>query len=289
MSKEFDKIILDHYDSEAESYGLDPNSTMLDVVVRERETELIGRFVNLAVGSIRAQGISDTDISICDVGCGNGYTLMTLSLQYPDITFRGFEFSPSMRALAESRFISTPGVSISKGDVRSIDATDAVFDIVVCQRVLINLLDPVDQTSGLAELARVIRPGGHLLSIEAFQEPLIELNLARDEFDLTPLTAAHHNLYLSSDFYTQQQSLVPIISSTLEPGLPGDFLPSNFLSSHYFVSRVLHPLALGPDRPFSRNSRFVDFLTNSIDRPIGDYAPIKAHAFRKVNNGGAQL
>jgi hypothetical protein len=134
---------------------------------------------------------------------------------------------------------------------------------------------------GLSELARVTKLGGYLLTIEAFEEPLARLNEARQEFDLPLLEPAYHNLYISKDFFAAEASLTPATGPMIEPGLPQDFLPNNFLSSHYFVSRVLHPLALGPNRPFIRNSHFVRFMTAALDRPAGDYAPIKAHAFKK--------
>lgn len=282
MFNSCDDIIRGHYDGQAKELGLEPTSTMLDLTVRRRETELISRFCGLVIDSILRQGNANAEIAVCDVGCGNGYTLLALSEQYLDVKFQGFEFTPSLRELAESRFRCVNNVMVSHGDVRAIDCADGMFDIVLCQRVLINLLNPVDQLAGLAELARITRPGGHLLSIEAFQGPLACLNEARAEFDLPPLGAASHNQYLPSDFYSAEPCLVPLTGPMLDLGLPLDFLPSNFLSSHYFVSRLLHPLALGPTKQFTRNSHFVLFLTEAFNQPIGDYAPIKAYAFRRV-------
>ena len=51
MSKDYDEIIRKHYDAQANELGLEPTSTMLDLTVRERETELIERFVGLALSS----------------------------------------------------------------------------------------------------------------------------------------------------------------------------------------------------------------------------------------------
>jgi hypothetical protein len=92
---------------------------------------------------------------------------------------------------------------------------------------------------------------------------------------------AHHNQYLKADFYRAEPSLRPLSGAELDSNLPDDFLPSNFLSSHFFVARVLHPLALDPSKPFSRNSHFVTFLSEALGKPVGDYSPIKAQAFKK--------
>lgn len=282
MSKSYDHLVVQHYDAQAQEHGLEPTSTMLDITVRRRETSLIERFVDLAIGLRRREARTDSEISICDVGCGNGFTIQGLSNQYPDINFQGFEFTPLLLELAQSRFRTASNTKVSYGDVRCLEAYDEQFDVVLCQRVLINLLDPLDQRAGLAELARITRPGGYLLSIEAFEGPLASLNTARAEFDLPPLSPAHHNRYLPDDFYSAEASLIPVTGPMLDPNLPLDFLPSNFLSGHYYVSRVLHPLALGPNRQFKRNSHFVLFFTEAFSQPIGDYAPIKAYAFRRV-------
>ena len=282
MPKSYDQFISQHYDAQAQEHGLEPTSTMLDVTVRRRETELIERFIALAIELLHRECRTDGNLSICDVGCGNGFTLEVLSKQYPDINFQGFEFTPSLLELAQSRLSTANNTKVSYGDVTRLEAYSEQFDVVLCQRVLINLLDSVDQQTGLAELARITRPGGYLLSIEAFESPLARLNAARAEFDLPPLSPAPYNRYLPDDFYSAEASLAPLSTPVLDASLPFDFLPSNFLSSHYFVSRVLHPLALGPNRQFKRNSHFVLFLTEAFSQPIGDYSPIKAYAFRRV-------
>jgi len=280
MNREYDHRILDHYDKQAAELGLNPAVTMLDSTVRERETRLIEHFVTLCVNRLRKSGFHDNQITVCDVGCGNGTTLEVLRLGFPEVMFHGIELTPSMLELAQNRFRDTPNVTVSHGDVRNLKI-GKLFNILLCQRVLINLLDSDDQKSALRKLAGTMEKGGYFLSIEAFSEPMDSLNTARTEFGMPPLEPAHHNLYLSSNFYTSEPSLVPLEGPRLEEGLAIDFLPANFLSSHYFVSRVIHPLALGPDRPFLRNSHFVAFLTEAIDRPIGDFSPIKAHSFIK--------
>ena len=279
MPNSYDQLIQEHYDDEAREHSLEPSSTMPDVTVRQLETRLVERFVGLAIGSLAP---NSRPLAVCDVGCGNGFTLEVLRERYPTMDYQGFEFTPSLRELAQSRFTQATNVSISPGDIRRLDCDSAQFDVTLCQRVLINLLDADDQRAALSELARVTRPGGYLLSIEAFVGPLANLNAARSEFDLPPLEQAYHNRYLPDDFFSAEPSLTPVNGPMVRADLPVDFLPSNFLSSHYFASRVLHPLALGPHRPFIRNSHFVLFLTRALNPAIGDYAPIKAHSFQRV-------
>jgi hypothetical protein len=52
---------------------------------------------------------------------------------------------------------------------------------------------------------------------------------------------------------------------------------TNFLSSHYFVSRVLYPAVLKGD--LVRNSEFTKFF--SFLPPAGNYSAIQAHLLKK--------
>lgn len=269
----YDRVILEHYTREAKEHGLDPASTMLDTVVRDRETQLVVQFSGRALERLQARQTAKRRLSVCDMGCGNGYTLEVLTRHFPEQMFTGFEFTASLRELAKARFSRMANVSILPGDIRRLRGYDDRFDVVICQRVLINLLHRRDQYTALRHLIRLLRPGGFLLSIEAYVEPLENLNAARAEFGLAPLKMARHNLYLRSSVFDRERSLEPV----------PDMAAPNFLSSHFFVARLLHPVALGTDRPFIRNSHFVRFLSASLDgRAIGDYSPIKSRAFVKV-------
>ena len=62
---------------------------------------------------------------------------------------------------------------------------------------------------------------------------------------------------------------------TSASGLP---LPWNFLSSYYFVSRVLYPAMLNGSEVV-RNSEIAKFF--SYLPPMGNYCPIQAFVLRK--------
>jgi hypothetical protein len=112
-----------------------------------------------------------------------------------------------------------------------------------------------------------------LLFIEAFQSGLDCLNEARAEFDLSPIPPANHNLYLSDEFFSRRVDLQPFSDER------GQVAP-NFLSTHYFVSRVFHPVILG-NRQMKRNSHWVNFFSRALAPTIGDYSPVRAYAFER--------
>lgn len=246
---------MNHYKQIAEAYGLSSMSTMLDEYTRAKETEAIVDFV----------GMFPAHSSVLDVGCGNGYTLSVLYEKYPKNVYFGIDDEPELTKLAVSRFRGYDPVSILIGDLNY--EFDIQVDILICQRVLINFL-PFDQPKILKNIIAMVKPGGHLLFIEGFNRPLSRLNTARAEFGLKPLTSPEYNYYLPDDFFN-----VPEI----EPYIREWSMPSNFLSTHYYVSRVLDPAF---KKEFIRNNEFVKFMSDALIN-IGDYSPLKLYLFTK--------
>jgi SAM-dependent methyltransferase len=275
IEKNYDEIINQHYRQVAKQEGLKPTSTMADTITREKETKSLLDYV----GHYLAGRKEDYPAQILDVGCGNGYTLEMLSSQFPTAQFIGVEKSDELRALAESRFQKQDNIKIIAGDIRNKNFVNGqLVDILICQRVLINLLDKNDQKNALENLIQAVkkptppRPGGMLIFFEAFSAALENLNLARDEIGLDPINPAHHNLYLDEGFF-DHPGLTPYSSKE-------KFAPPNFLSTHYFVTRVLHPIYL-QDRPFKRNSEFVKFFSGALKENTGDYSPLKLFVFSR--------
>lgn len=102
---------------------------------------------------------------ILDVGSGAGQ-LLTPLLKYADREARviGFDLSLEMlrraRQRLRGRFGKNLGAQLAAADVTRLPFRNATFDCVTCGYVLEHLPDP---RPGLAELARVLVPGGRLL------------------------------------------------------------------------------------------------------------------------------
>ncbi len=283
MKKQYDDTIDEHYKAVAQEHGLSSNSTMADEITRDLETKAIIQFVG---ESLKIQQREDsTDLTtIMDAGCGNGYTLDVLLKNYPGCNFIGIEKSDELRSLALSRFQGQPHVKIVKGDIREQGFAEGVLaDILICQRVLINLLETEDQKLALGNIVHSVSSpsvrgrGGTLLFIEGFMSSLKKLNDARGEFDLPAILPAHHNLYLPDDFFEIPQ-LKPLITDGL-------LATPHFLSTHYYVTRVLHPIVTR-NKPFKRNSEFVRFFSHAFNQNAGDYSPLKLFMFEKAEKVG---
>ncbi len=98
---------------------------------------------------------------VLDLGCGDGNLLEELIQALPaDARLTGIDISSAETAIARARYANDPRIAVDLGDARALPYADDTFDCVVAHQVL-NLFPEIQVA--LAEVARVLRPGGHLL------------------------------------------------------------------------------------------------------------------------------
>lgn len=97
-----------------------------------------------------------------DVGAGHGHwTRVVHGLLSEDATIVGLEREPDWVAEASRR--ARPGQRFVHGSAEALPFPDASFDLVTCQTLLIHVPEPAVV---LAEMRRVLRPGGQLMVAE---------------------------------------------------------------------------------------------------------------------------
>jgi SAM-dependent methyltransferase len=270
--EDHDALIRKHYREEAEECGDSPLSTMGEGVVRQKEVDLIISFV-LAV----SRRVQERQMHVLDAGCGNGYTLQKLTEVLKDCRFFGLEITPELLEIAITRRLKR--CQLDGGDIRCAPYDDGVFDIIITERCLINILDKQEQLDALHEIARMLKPTGYFLMIECFNDGLQNNNRARREMGLDDIAPAYHNLYFDKEelYAGIRDLLIPADPEDIDPDCGMMLFPSNFLSSHYFVARVLHPLLTKGE--WIRNTEFVNFF--SFLPPYGNYSPVQSLIFKK--------
>lgn len=93
---------------------------------------------------------------VLDAGCGTGGLLKRLAA-CPELTGIGLEWE----AEAARRAMEKSGAPVARGSVNALPFADARFDAAIVADVLCHRA--VDPAAALAELRRVLRPGGILL------------------------------------------------------------------------------------------------------------------------------
>ncbi len=101
--------------------------------------------------------LGDVSGHVLDAGCGTGGFLATLRRVRPDVARFGLEYQPNAAARAAAK----AAAPVTVGSVNAMPFADGAFDAVFSADVLCHAA--VDPTLALAEMRRVLRPGGLLV------------------------------------------------------------------------------------------------------------------------------
>ena len=104
--------------------------------------------------------------TVVDVACGTGDLALGLAARLVDARVTGIDPSEGMIAAAERRRDGRAGIAFRVGDMMHLDLPDESVDLVTAGYGLRNV---PDHERALAELARVLRPGGHLLTLDFYR------------------------------------------------------------------------------------------------------------------------
>jgi len=257
----YDKeVIREHYKKQAEEFGDSPKSTMEEQVIRDKEMVVIKK-------TLVSQIIVGSANRVLDLGCGNGYALSELRKMFTDTgNWIGVDFTQEFVDIANKRNLNK--CEFLQGDATNLEFKDNHFDFIYTERCLINIMSWEDQKKALDEIHRVLKPGGKFLMIECFTDGMDNNNKAREEMGLDHIGPAHHN------FYFEKGKFFEHIASTFSDV---DRTNENFLSTHYFVARILHPLVTKGE--WKKNTEFVRFFGQMP--PYGNYSPIQALILKK--------
>ncbi len=180
---------------------------------------------------------------ILDAGCGHGPIAADLLDRGAEVS--GFDASPAMVALARERL--GPDVPVLVADLtETLPYATGEFDDVVAALVLHYL---EDWSGSLAELHRVLRPGGRL--VLAVNHPVIRPVVYPDEdyFAVTPytedytfdgqtvdLTFWHRPLHAMSDAFGDAGFTIKVISEPpVAPDTPPGLLPPDLGARRSFL------------------------------------------------------
>ncbi|MBI4240093.1 MAG: methyltransferase domain-containing protein [Candidatus Rokubacteria bacterium] len=97
---------------------------------------------------------------VLDAGCGGGRDLRAMASRWPDIEFVGVDLSEGVYT-AQERVAGLPNAHVVRGDLLALPFGQGQFDTVYSYGVLHHTVNPA---AGLAELVRVAKPGGRIVT-----------------------------------------------------------------------------------------------------------------------------
>jgi SAM-dependent methyltransferase len=99
--------------------------------------------------------------TILDLGCGTGYWLNRYATEAAKVI--GIEPDPTLRGMARAAAAALPGTDVLAGSAEHIPLRDDCADVVHARFAY---FFPPGTDAGLAEVLRVLRPGGHLAAVD---------------------------------------------------------------------------------------------------------------------------
>lgn len=171
---------------------------------------------------------------VLDLGCGSGTTAFFLA-ENKSLKITGMDYSPEMVKQAnherDLRGISPSYLDFAVQDVRKLNellaAQTIPYDMVITERVLINLETWEEQKNAIREIIKLLRPGGIYLMCENLRDGLNNLNTMRTSIGLEPIASPWHNRYL------EQKEVSEIDFAEL-------IEYRDFTSAYYLCSRVIN-------------------------------------------------
>jgi ubiquinone/menaquinone biosynthesis C-methylase UbiE len=128
------------------------------------------------------------DERVLDAGCGTGMMALRIAVRHPSCAIYGIDISPKMVAAAR-RAAEKQGLAVDLcvGSITSLPYPASSFDVVITN-IMYHHLDLAEKQQAVAEIARVLKPGGRYVSAEfgPRADNALRRHLAKGEYTLYP-------------------------------------------------------------------------------------------------------
>ena len=129
---------------------------------------------------------------VLEIGAGSGSVAKQLLSRDPELAWVAIDIDPHMTQAAATRLHEFPNASAETGDATALPFPDGSFDAVVSCLMLHHI---VDWERAVAEVTRVLRPGGTFVGYDLVRIPLAS--------KIHRLTGSPHRLVVPRDFQAE--------------------------------------------------------------------------------------
>ena len=138
---------------------------------------------------------------LLDAGCGTGLTALRIAARYPGCKVHGIDISPRMVAAAcQEAQKQGLAVDFRVGSITDLPYPGAAFDVVITN-IMFHHLDLEEKRQAVAEVVRVLVPGGRYISAEfgPRAKNALQRRLAKGEYTLYPNHLSEAGLVIVHD------------------------------------------------------------------------------------------
>jgi ubiquinone/menaquinone biosynthesis C-methylase UbiE len=109
---------------------------------------------------------------VLEIGAGSGSVAQQILSDAPELAWTAIDIDPRMTQAAAERLGAFAGASVKTADATAMPFPDGSFDSVVSCLMLHHI---IDWERAVAEVARVLRPGGTFVGYDLVRTPLASL------------------------------------------------------------------------------------------------------------------
>jgi ubiquinone/menaquinone biosynthesis C-methylase UbiE len=105
---------------------------------------------------------------LLDLACGTGRFLREVKTNYPKLAVTALDLSPYYLELAREKLVPWSGTAFLEAPAEAVPAEDASFDVATCI-FLFHELPAKQRRQVVAEMARLLKPGGAAILVDSIQ------------------------------------------------------------------------------------------------------------------------
>jgi ubiquinone/menaquinone biosynthesis C-methylase UbiE len=169
-SNRYPPYYLQNFHYQSGGWFTDDSAALYDTQVEALFTGTADAMRRAALAEIARElkGRDQRRVRLLDLACGNGRFLTQLMTNYPRLQAAGLDLSPTYTDAARIRLADWPHVEVLHEAAEAMPIDSAALDIVV-SIFLFHELPPKIRPRVLAEIARVLKPGGLCIIADSVQ------------------------------------------------------------------------------------------------------------------------
>lgn len=265
--------IRDHWQNWATTYKTDLRATTKTSTAKQIEIATLIQTVK------SLEKFLPLHAQVLEIGCGNGYNLISLYEVFSKYHYTGIDFIDEMissaKAIRDQKKISPQSICFQTGNVLDLKDLPNDYDLIFTVRCLINLNDDKLQFKAIKEITAKIKKNGYFLMLENSQASYNKQNNLRDLVGLKKRTPAEFNHFVNDATISQMPQL----------GLK-KVQVKNFTALHDLILYVLLPMINGGkvdyEHPLIQAATKLSLvLSQSSDESLGDFGQNRLYLFQK--------